>query len=237
VAHHGGFAELACVPAGWIVPLPKGLNTRQAMAIGTAGFTAALSVERMEHIGLSPPNGTVLVTGASGGVGSTAVAILAARGYTVAASTGSSEAHEYLRELGATEIVDRDETSRESDRPLKRGRWAGVVDAVGGSTLAYALRTMLNGGSIAACGNTGGAALQTTVFPFILRGVNLLGIDSANLSLDRRTEIWQRLATDLRPPRLEQSITREVPLEQVPEVLTAIYQGDVRGRLVVRVAE
>jgi acrylyl-CoA reductase (NADPH) len=235
VAHHGGFAELARVPAGWVVPLPKGLTTRQAMAIGTAGFTAAMSVDRLEHLGLRPTDGPVIVTGASGGVGSTAVAILAGRGYEVVASTGSADAHDYLRGLGASDILDRAETSAASDRPLDRGRWAGAVDAVGGTTLAYLIRTMKNNGSIAASGNTGGATLNTTVFPFILRGVNLLGIDSAQVPIDRRELLWQRLANDLRPPKLEEAMLREVDLAETPAMLDAIVQGAVRGRVVVRV--
>ncbi|SRR5579884_3433511 len=235
VAHHGGYAEYARVPGDWVVPLPTGLTPRQAMAIGTAGFTAALSVERLEHMGLQPGKGTVLVTGASGGVGSTAVALLAARGYTVAASTGSADAHDYLRELGASEIVDRAETTAESDRPLERTRWAGAVDAVGGPTLAYLLRTTAYGGSIAISGNAGGAAVSTTVFPFILRGVNVLGIDSVLMPLNQRVALWQRLATDLRPPRLEESIAQEIPLEETPKALEAIHRGAVRGRTIVRV--
>ncbi len=237
VAHHGGYAQLARVPADWVVPLPEGLTLRQAMALGTAGFTAALSVDRLEYLGLRPADGPVLVTGASGGVGSTAVDILAARGYHVVASTGSADAHVYLRELGAREIVDRAETSAPSDRPLERMRWAGAVDAVGGATLAYLLRTMRYGGSIALSGNTGGAAVQTTVFPFILRGVNVLGIDSVQVPLDRRIAIWRRLATDLRPPHLESHIAREIPLEEVPAALAAIGRGAVRGRLVVAVGD
>ena len=236
VAHHGGYAELARVPADWVVPLPPGLSTRQAMAIGTAGFTAAMSVERLEHMGLRPGNGPVVVTGASGGVGSTAVALLAARGYEVVASTGSTDAHDYLRELGAQEIISRAETSAASDRPLERERWAGAVDAVGGPTLAYLIRTMAQGGGVAVSGNTGGAAVATTVFPFILRGVNVLGMDSAQMPLERRIDLWRRLAADLRPPRLEETITREISLEQVPEVLSAIQRGEVRGRTVVRVS-
>jgi len=235
VAHHGGYAELARVPADWVVPLPAGLTLRQAMAVGTAGFTAALSVERLEHMGLQPADGTVLVSGASGGVGSTAVALLAARGFTVAASTGSADAHDYLRGLGAAEIVDRAETVAESDRPLERTRWAGAVDAVGGPTLAYLLRTTNYGGSIAVSGNAGGVAVSTSVFPFILRGVNVLGIDSVLMPLDRRIALWQRIATDLRPPHLEESISQEVSLEEAPGALEAIHRGAVRGRTVVRV--
>ena len=236
VAHHGGYAELARVPGDWVVPLPDGLTTKQAMALGTAGFTAALSVARLEEAGLEPGAGPVIVTGASGGVGSTAVDILAARGYTVAASSGSPDAHDFLRELGAAEILDRAETSAASDRPLDRTRWAGAVDAVGGATLAYLLRTMSYGASIAISGNTGGVPFSSTVFPFILRAVNVLGIDSVQIPLDRRIALWQRLAIDLRPPHLDQSITREVSLDETPSVLEAILRGETRGRTVVGVA-
>ena len=236
VAHHGGFAELARVPGDWVVPLPEGLTTRQAMALGTAGFTAALSVARLEELGLTPANGPVIVTGASGGVGSTAVDILAARGYTVAASTGSAESHAFLRDLGATEILYRADTSAASDRPLERTRWAGAVDAVGGPTLAYLLRTMSYGASIAISGNTGGVPFSSTVFPFILRAVNVLGIDSVQLPLDHRLALWRRLATDLRPPHLDQAITSEVTLDQTPPVLEAILRGETRGRTVVGLA-
>ncbi len=237
VSHHGGFAELARVPSRWVVPLPEGLTTREAMAIGTAGFTAALSIERLEHNGLRPGAGPVLVTGASGGVGSIAVDLLAARGYQVIASTGSPEAHEYLRALGASEIIDRAELSAPSDRPLEKMRWAGAVDAVGGSTLATIIRTLSFGGCVAVSGNVGGATVSTTVFPFILRGVSVLGIDSANLPLEPRASLWQRLATDLRPPHLEEAIAHEVTLEQLPETLTRIHQGQVRGRAVVRLSD
>jgi len=233
--HHGGFADVARVPADWVVPLPEGLTTRQAMALGTAGFTAALSVEALETAGLEPGAGPVIVTGASGGVGSTAVDILAARGYEVAASTGSSDAHDYLRGLGAREIVDRTETSAESTRPLERGRWAGAVDAVGGSTLAYLLRTMNYGASIAISGNTGGIAFSSTVFPFILRAVNVLGIDSVAFPIERRIALWQRLATDLRPPHLDESIAQEVSLDETPGMLQKIVRGEIQGRTVVRV--
>jgi acrylyl-CoA reductase (NADPH) len=235
VAHHGGYAEMARLPAGWVVPLPKGMTAREAMAIGTAGFTAALGVERMEHMGLRPENGPVLVTGASGGVGSVAVQILAARGYRVVASTGSTAAHEYLRRLGAAEIIDRAETSAASDRPLEKTRWAGAVDAVGGATLAYILRTLAIGASVASCGNTGGAALSTTVFPFILRGASVLGIDSVAVPIAQRTALWNRLAADLRPPHLVETVAREVSLDELPEALAAVHRGEVSGRVVVRV--
>jgi acrylyl-CoA reductase (NADPH) len=235
VAHHGGLAELARVPAGWVVPLPDGLTTRQAMAFGTAGFTAGLSVARLEAAGLTPASGPVLVTGASGGVGSIAVAMLAARGYTVAASTGSPASQQYLRSLGASDILDRSETSAVSSRPLERSRWAGAVDAVGGSTLSYLLRTTNYGGSIAISGNAGGVEFSSTVFPFILRAVNVLGIDSVMLPLADRIALWQRLATDLRPPHLDDSIAHEVTLEGVSDVLNSIVGGRVQGRTVVRI--
>jgi len=180
VAHHGGFAEYARVPAGWVVPLPDGLSARQAMALGTAGFTAALSVQRREEHGVEPGDGPVLVLGASGGVGSTAVSILAGRGFEVHAATGKAEEAGYLKELGATEVLSREETSAESKRPMESERWGAVVDPVGGASLAYALRTVRYGGAVAASGLTGGTSLQTTVFPFILRGVALLGVDSVN---------------------------------------------------------
>lgn len=235
VAHHGGYAEVARVPAEWVVPLPDGLTARQAMALGTAGFTAALSVERLEQLGLRPEAGPVLVTGASGGVGSTAVDILAARGYQVTASTGSTEAHGYLRELGANEIIDRAETNAASDRPLERTRWAGAVDAVGGPTLSYLLRTTNYGGSIAVSGNAGGVGVQTSVFPFILRAVNVLGIDSVAVPIAQRTALWKRLAGDLRPPHLESDIAHEISLDDVPRALTDIVAGRTRGRVLVRV--
>jgi acrylyl-CoA reductase (NADPH) len=236
VAHHGGLAEVARVPAGWVVPLPSGLTARQAMALGTAGFTAGLSVVRLEEAGLSPSSGPVIVTGASGGVGSTAVDILASRGYTVAASTGSVDSHDYLRGLGAREIVDRAETSAESSRPLERSRWAGAVDPVGGPTLAYLLRTMNYGGTVAVSGNAGGMAFSATVFPFILRGVNVLGIDSVAVPIERRIEIWERLASGLRPPHLDDAIAHEITLTDAPAVLDKIFRGETRGRTVVRVA-
>jgi putative YhdH/YhfP family quinone oxidoreductase len=237
VAHHGGLAELARVPASWVVPLPSGLTARQAMALGTAGFTAALSVATLEEAGLKPGTGPVIVTGASGGVGSTAVDILAARGYEVAASTGSADAHDYLKALGATTILDRDETSAASTRPLEWGRWAGAVDAVGGSTLAYLLRTTNYGGSIAVSGNAGGVELSSTVFPFILRAVNILGIDSVAVPIERRIAIWARLASDLRPPHLDDLIAHEIMLADAPDALERIVRGEIQGRTVVRIAE
>ena len=236
VSHPGGFAELARVPGDWVMPLPPGLTLKEAMAIGTAGFTAALSLEALEHNGLRPENGTVIVTGATGGVGSTAVAMLAQAGYTVAASTGKASEHAYLRELGASEILSREEVSAESSRPLESERWAGAVDPVGGATTAYLIRTMKYGASIALSGLTGGNTFTTTVYPFILRNVNLLGIDSVYTPMDRRRRTWQRLATDLKPRGLLDSIAVETDLDGVSAVCADILQGKVRGRTLVRLA-
>ncbi|HLZ69065.1 MAG TPA: oxidoreductase [Dehalococcoidia bacterium] len=235
VSHPGGFAEYARVPAGWVVKLPAGLSLREAMALGTAGFTAGLSVQRLEENGLRPGNGPVLVTGATGGVGSTAVSMLAGRGYEVAASTGKSSEHGFLRGLGAGEILTREEVSAQSNRPLEKERWAAGVDPVGGDTLAYLVRTTKYGGSVASSGLTGGTALSTTVFPFILRGVSLLGIESVMCPMAVREPLWQRLAGDLKPKGLSDSIAHEITLEQVPEVVPVILRGGVTGRAVVRI--
>jgi acrylyl-CoA reductase (NADPH) len=234
VAHHGGFSEYARVPSQWIVPLPEGLSSRQAMSIGTAGFTAALSIQALEDRGLRPGDGPVLVTGASGGVGSVAVDILAGLGYEVVASTGKVEGAAWLKELGATEIISREETS-DASRPLNRERWAGAVDCVGGSTLTYVLSSLRYGASVAASGNTGGIAVNTTVFPFILRGVSLLGIDSVQCPIEIRRALWQRLATDMRPPHLDALATDEVTLDELPETLDGILAGRIKGRTVVRI--
>jgi len=234
VSHHGGFAEFARVPAGWVVPLPEGMTERQAMIIGTAGFTAALSVHLLEtRGGLAPGSGPVLVTGASGGVGSVAVGILAARGYEVAASTGKADAAEWLRSLGAAEILGRSEIAP-SGKPLDKERWAGAVDCVGGSTLAEVLATLRYGASVAASGNTGGVELTTTVFPFILRGVSLLGVDSVQCPDDLRAELWRRMATDLRPSELDSIATDEVDLDGLPAALDRVLAGGNRGRTLVR---
>ena len=236
VAHHGGFAEYARVPTEWVIPLPEGLSTRQAMALGTAGFTAALSVQRLEENGLEPGDGPVLVLGASGGVGSTAVGILAARGFEVVAATGKEDEAEWLRSLGASDVLSRDETSAESKRPMESERWAAVVDPVGGTSLAYALRTTRYGGAVAASGLTGGTTLETTVFPFILRGVSLLGVDSVNTPDDVRRRVWERLAGDLRPNGLDESITREIGLDDVDALLDDVLAGKGVGRTVVKVS-
>ncbi len=234
VARHGGYAEYARVPADWVVPLPDGLDARQAMALGTAGYTAALSVHLLEQRGLAPDQGPVLVTGATGGVGSVAVGILAERGYEVVGSTGKESEHDYLRGLGASDVVSREEATAESERPLEKERWAGAVDPVGGPALAYILRTLRYGGAAAVSGLTGGIAVKATVLPFVLRGVAVIGVDSVATPIELRRAVWERLGGDLRPRGLEDMIV-EVPLEGVEEVLDRILTGGVRGRTVVRI--
>ncbi|SDX37985.1 putative quinone oxidoreductase, YhdH/YhfP family [Marininema mesophilum] len=234
VSHFGGFSEYARVPADWIIPLPDGLTLREAMILGTAGFTAAMSIQRMEENGLTPDAGKVLVTGATGGVGSTAVAMLAQQGYRVAAGTGKALEHDYLNKLGATEILAREELLNPNKRPLLKTRWAGAVDPVGGDILSYLLSTVSFGGSIALSGLTGGASFSSTVYPFILRGINLLGIDSAHISNEYRRQVWKRLATDLKPETLLESIgSTEITLDELPHALKRILQGGVRGRILV----
>ncbi|TAL07596.1 MAG: acryloyl-CoA reductase, partial [Chloroflexota bacterium] len=206
VSRHGGFAEFARVPADWVVPLPRGLSARDAMVIGTAGFTAGLAIVELEQRGLEPGSGPILVTGASGGVGSTAIAILAELGYEVWAATGKPDEHDALAALGATGFLSREEIAAEG-RPLESERWAGAIDSVGAAALPYILRTLRRGAAVAACGNASGPALTTTVFPFILRGTAILGIDSAYLPIARRRRIWERLATDLRPRNLGERVT------------------------------
>ena len=234
VSRHGGYAAYERVPADWVVPMPPGLGAREAMAIGTAGFTAAMSITALEDRGLDPADGPVLVTGATGGVGSTAVAILAERGYEVWAAAGKDAEHAYLRGLGATGIVPRAECTAESTRPLESERWAGAIDSVGGATLPYVLRTLRRGAGVAASGNAGGPAFATTVFPFILRSVALLGIDSVAVPIAERRRLWDRLATDLRPRALAES-AKEVPLDTLEPALDGILAGEARGRWIVRI--
>lgn len=232
--HWGGMAQMARVKADWLVPLPAGLSLKQAMAVGTAGFTAMLAVMALEEHGLQPGNGEVLVSGASGGVGSMAVAMLAQRGYTVVASTGRESAADYLRELGAADIIGRDALAAPSKRPLETERWAGAVDTVGGETLAGILRTMAYGCSVSVCGNAGGNAINTTVLPFILRGVNMLGIDSVSCPLERRQAAWQRIAADL-PAHLIDQISNVAPLGDALRLAEQITTGQIRGRTVIDV--
>ena len=233
-AHWGGLSQKSRLDASWLVPLPEAFSTLQAMAIGTAGYTAMLCILALEEHGVTPGQGPVLVTGASGGVGSTAVAILAKLGYEVVASTGRPEESGYLTDLGASEIVDRSELGEENPRPLQKTRWAGVVDAVGSHTLANAIAQTNAHGCVAACGLAQGADLPTSVMPFILRGVTLVGVNSVYEPFARRKQAWDRMATDLDPEKLEQ-MTEVVGLSDAIDVAGQILQGNIRGRVVVDV--
>lgn len=234
VDHDGGFAEFVRVPADWVVPLPSGLTLCQAMALGTAGFTAALSIHRLEQNELRPENGPVIVTGATGGVASLAIRMLAQLGYHVVALTGKDSEHGYLKSLGAAEILSRHDLVM-GTRPLEKARWAGALDSVGGETLAWLTRTMQQNGVIASFGNAGGVELNTTVMPFILRGVRLIGVDSAATPMALRREIWRRLAGDLHPEKLS-DIAHCVPFEKLPETFGPLLHGKSRGRTVIRFA-
>ena len=234
--HWGGLAELARVPAEWLVPLPERLGLRQAMTIGTAGFTAMLCVMALAEQGVEPGAGDVIVTGAGGGVGSIATALLARRGHRVVAVTGRSELGDYLRALGAAEVIPRQEVLEAGKAPLASQRWAGAVDTVGGAMLASLLKALRYGGTATACGLAGGAELHTTVFPFILRGVKLIGIDSVYCPRPRRLEAWKTLARELDPARLDQ-ITTVVPLEKAAEIARGFLEGKIRGRVVVAIGE
>ena len=232
--HWGGYSQRARVNGDWLVPLPDSLSTEQAMAIGTAGYTAMLCVLALERHGLAPGDGNVLVTGAAGGVGSVGVALLSGLGYRVVASTGRSEEASYLTNLGAAEIIDRHELGEPNARPLQAERWAAVVDAVGSHTLGNALAQTRHSGIVAACGLAQGTDLPTTVLPFILRGVTLVGVDSVMLPKAPRVEAWSRLATDLDHGRLA-TMSRKVGLADVPNACADILAGRIRGRIVVDV--
>ncbi|MFF2289848.1 NADPH:quinone oxidoreductase family protein [Peribacillus butanolivorans] len=234
VSQSGGYSEFARVPAEWVVPLPEGLTLKEAMVIGTAGFTAALSVLRLEENNLTPDQGSVLVTGATGGVGSFAVSILSKLGYSVEASTGKESEHGYLKEIGASTIVSREDVFNGKLRALGKQKWSGAVDPVGGEPLASVLSQIQYGGSVAVSGLTAGTNLPATVFPFILRGVNLLGIDSVNCPMDTRLKVWQRLATDFKLAHLEQLIQQEITLKNLPDVLPTLLKGEARGRTIVK---
>lgn len=232
--HWGGLAQKAQVNADWLIPLPEGFTSRQVMAIGTAGYTAMLCVLALEDAGVTPASGEILVTGASGGVGSVAISLLSGLGYKVVASTGKLAESDYLRGLGASEVIDRAALS-EPGKPLQRERWAGVVDSVGSHTLVNALAQTRYGGSVAACGLAQGMDLPGSVAPFILRGVKLLGVDSVMCPLPRRLQAWQRLAKDLERGKLD-SITHEIGLDQAIAAAPDILAGKVRGRLVVKIS-
>jgi putative YhdH/YhfP family quinone oxidoreductase len=235
VAHDGGYAEYLRVPADWVVPLPKGLTLFEAMALGTAGFTAALAVERMEHNGLKPANGPVIVTGATGGVGSIAVDILAGAGYSVVALTGKAGETDYLKRLGAKEVMLRGGLELSKIKPLDKATWAGAVDNLGGDVLAWLASTMQIGGALASIGLAASHTLNTTVMPFILRGVSLLGVDSVNTPMVLRQKVWERLASDLKPRHLA-DMCDTVTLEQLPAVFEKILKAQARGRTVVKPA-
>ena len=230
----GGYAEKARVKGEWLVPMPKELDARRAMAIGTAGFTSMLAVMALEDHGITPKMGPILVTGAAGGLGSVAIAILAKLGYQVVASSGRAETHDYLKSLGAGEILSRDSVSQPSGKPLEGERWAGVIDSVGGQTLAAVLPQLMYHGAIASCGLAGGAKFEATVIPFLLRGASILGIDSVMCPMPRRRAAWQRLATDLPMEKLEATI-QTAKLEDLLALGSQILEGKVRGRVVVEI--
>ncbi|MEV5114673.1 acryloyl-CoA reductase [Peribacillus frigoritolerans] len=234
VSQSGGYSQFARVPAEWIVPLPDGLTMKEAMIIGTAGFTAALSVLRLEENNLTPELGSVLVTGATGGVGSFAVSILSKLGYSVEASTGKESEHGYLKAIGASTIVSREDVYDGKLRALGKQKWSGAVDPVGGEPLASVLSQIKYGGAVAVSGLTAGTSLPATVFPFILRGVNLLGIDSVNCPMDTRLKVWHRLATDFKLEDLEQLVQQEITLKELPDVLPTLLKGEARGRTIVK---
>lgn len=234
VSHFGGYSEYARIPADWVMPLPQGLTLREAMIYGTAGFTAALSIHELEQQGLAPDKGKVLVTGATGGVGGTAIAMLAQKGYHVVASTGRSEESGYLKALGAAEVISREDVTGDSIKALDKQLWQAAVDSVGGESLAAILSKISYKGSVAASGLTGGTSVPTTVLPFILRGVNLLGIDSVMCPAETRSAVWQRMANDLKPPQLDLLVDREISLSELPDALQDILNSNTRGRVLVR---
>ena len=235
VAHHGGYAEYARIPAEWVVPMPKGLDLFSSMALGTAGFTAGLAVERMEHDGLAPSAGPVVVNGATGGVGGIAVDILSGLGYSVTAMTGKSDQEGYLKNLGASEILLRDSIDLEKIKPLARETWAGAVDNLGGDILSWIASGMKVGGAIASIGLASSFKFNTTVMPFILRGVSLLGIDSVNAKSLVRRKVWGRLGSDMKPAHLS-DIVQTVEFDNLPSVFPKLMQSALRGRVVVKVA-
>jgi putative YhdH/YhfP family quinone oxidoreductase len=235
VSHDGGYAEYARVPADWAVPMPKGMSLFDAMALGTAGYTAALALVRMETNGLAPRNGPVVVSGATGGVGSIAIDMLSRLGYSVTALTGKDGEADYLKRLGAKDVMSRKSLDLAKIKPLDRATWAGAVDNLGGEVLAWMASTMMVGGTIAAVGLAASMSLNTTVAPFILRGVSLLGIDSGTTPMPLRQEVWRRLAGDLRPPHLK-DMTRTIAFDELPRAFDGFIKGAARGRVVVDMA-
>ena len=236
VAHHGGYAEYCRVPAKWVVPMPAGLDLFSSMALGTAGFTAGLAVERMEHNGLNPDAGPVLVNGATGGVGGIAIDILSALGYDVTAMTGKPDQSDYLKSLGAAEILDTASLDLAKIRPLGRETWAGVVDNLGGDILSWLASTVKVGGAIASIGLAASFKFNTTVMPYILRGVTLAGIDSVNAEMEVRRKVWGRLATDMKPKNLDKIVTT-VAFDDLPATFQAVMQAKMRGRSIVKISD
>jgi putative YhdH/YhfP family quinone oxidoreductase len=235
IAHHGGYAEFARVPADWVIPLPDGFSLLEAIALGTAGFTAALATIRMEENGLVPGNGPVVVSGATGGVGGLAVDMLAGRGYQVTALTGKEAEFDYLKRLGATDVMFRSTLDLSRIRPLDKALWAGAVDNLGGDVLAWMASTMKPFGTIASIGLAENPSFNTTVMPFILRGVSLLGIESVHVASHYRKLVWQRLGSDLRPRHLLE-MTHTIGFEDLPGVFDSFLKGKARGRVVVELA-
>ena len=233
VSHHGGFAQQARIPAEWVVTLPDGLDARRAMILGTAGFTAMASLNALRAHGMTPSDGPLLVTGAAGGVGSSAVALSSAAGFEVVASSGRPHESAFLTALGASRIIGRDEIDDRPDRTLGTERWAGAIDCVGGSTLAAILRSLRYGAGVAASGLTGGSEISTTVFPFIVRAVALLGIDAVEMDHAERQAIWDALAISLAPSMIDQLCERTISLDEIPAALSQIAEGKIRGRTIV----
>ncbi|MDD2737250.1 MAG: YhdH/YhfP family quinone oxidoreductase [Desulfuromonadaceae bacterium] len=232
----GGWGQLVRIPSEWALRLPEGLSLRESMALGTAGFTAGLSVLKLVHAGVRPENGDILVTGATGGVGSIAVSILAAVGYRVVASTGKAADAEYLTGLGAAEVINRETVAAGADKAVLPERWGGAVDVVGGTTLVAALKSTKYGGTVTCCGLVGSPELALNVYPFILRGVSLIGIDSVQCPREIRAEVWKRLAAEWKPARLNEVVT-EVTLEGIEPMIQAILKGSLTGRVVVNIRE
>jgi acrylyl-CoA reductase (NADPH) len=234
VAHHGGFAGRARVPAGWVVPLPAALSARGAVVVGTAGFTAVLSLARLVQVGVTPADGPIVVTGATGGVGSMAVSLLARHGYEVVASSGKASEHAYLQGLGAASVIGREELLTDGTRVLGAERWAGAVDCVGGATLAGLLRSTRYGGAVVATGLTGGPTLETTVYPFIVRHVALLGVDTVMTPIAERRALWSEMATNFPPELLDSFVAREIGIGELAPTLEGMLASQARGRTLVR---
>jgi len=234
VAHHGGYSEYCRIPEGWVVAMPEGLDLFGAMALGTAGFTAGLAVERMEHNGLTPSSGPVVVNGATGGVGGIAVDILSGLGYSVTAVTGKSDQDSYLKDIGASDVIHRDTLDLEKIKPLARETWAGAVDNLGGDMLAWMASSIKVGGAIASIGLASSFKLNTTVMPFILRGVSLLGIDSVNAEMAIRQRVWERLASDMKPQHINQ-IVSQIEFDELPSVFAKVMTSEMKGRAVVKI--